>query len=324
MMPVTQTTPPQATTSPRLMIVDSATLYYRAFYALPETMTAPDGTAHNAIRGFCEFLNRLVTTYRPAGLICAWDSDWRPHFRVQAWPAYKAHRIAEDGTEAEPDTLSPQVEGLAEILDAMGVCRLGHDDFEADDVIATAAAFTQSLGYTGADIVTSDRDLLQCVDDAADVVLLSIAKGISNIERLDDGAIMVKYGVRADQYRDYATMRGDASDGLPGVPGIGAKTAASLLAEYSNLDGIRRAAADPTSPMKPAVRKRLLEAEPTLDALVHVSTAVVNVPLGEVWPDLPLQVHDTEELRRCSERWGVVHAVRSLTANLQLTGTPVQ
>lgn len=303
-----------ATSDNRLMLVDSATVYYRSFYALPESMRAPDGSPNNAIRGFLESLSRLVSSTRPSALICAWDGDWRPAFRIEAWPGYKAHRVAEDGGEAEPDTLTPQVYALAQFLDALGICRLEHPDFEADDILATAAAHARDLGYSGADIVTSDRDLLQCVDDERDVRVLSIARGITKIDIIDGSVILDRYGVSADQYRDYATMRGDSSDGLPGIPGVGEKTAAALLAEFTTLDEIRRAARVPDNSMKPGVRRRILEAEDSLDALSLVTTVVRDVPLGEVWPDLPARVHDSDKVETLSDTWGVRHAVRQLMA----------
>ncbi|MEY5145457.1 MAG: hypothetical protein RL745_826, partial [Actinomycetota bacterium] len=228
------------------------------------------------------------------------------------WPAYKAHRVADDGGEEEPDTLTPQVTALADLLDCLGLCRLAHDDYEADDILATAAAHARSMGYQSADIVTSDRDLLQCVDDAAGVQVLSIAKGISNTEPIDDSVVAGRYGVTSRQYRDFATLRGDASDGMPGVPGIGEKTAAALLAEFGDLISIRKAAMDAASSLKPGVRRRLLDAETTLDALTLVTTVVTDVPLGEVWPDLPATVHDEKRLALLADEWGVRHSLRQL------------
>ena len=309
MPPVTQTT-----AASTLMLVDSATVYYRSFFALPESMTAPNGHPNNAIRGFLDSLSRLVASAGPAGLICAWDGDWRPQFRIDAWPGYKAHRVADDGGEEEPDTLGPQVTALAEVLDAMGICRLAHPDFEADDILATAAAHANSLGYSRAEVVTSDRDLFQCVDDAAGVRVLSIAKGVAKPEVIDGSEVMARYSVSAAQYRDFATMRGDASDGMPGVPGIGEKTAAALLAEFGTLAAIRAAAADASSSMKPGLRRKLLDAEPSLDALTLVTTVVRDVPLGEVWPDLPATVHDETRLDELCDQWGIRHPVRQLMA----------
>ncbi|MDC1474724.1 hypothetical protein N8350_03830, partial [Candidatus Nanopelagicales bacterium] len=123
-----------------LLILDTATLYYRAFYALPLKMTAPDNSPHNAVRGFLAMLAKLIVIHQPSGLIAAWDNDWRPQWRVELLPSYKTHRVDSDqGGEQAPDTLSPQIDAIAQILDAFGIARAGIDGFEADDVIASVA-----------------------------------------------------------------------------------------------------------------------------------------------------------------------------------------
>src|SRR5215203_3187545 len=223
------------------MLLDAASLYFRAFYGVPTSVTTPDGRPINAVRGFLDMTARLLTTHSPTRLVACWDDDWRPAFRVEALPSYKAHRLAPDGSEeVVPDELSPQVPVLAEVLAAAGIARVGAPGYEADDVIGTLA--TRAEGPV--DVVTGDRDLFQLVDDARGVRVLYTARGVNNHDVVDNAWIRQKYGIDAASYVDFAVMRGDPSDGLPGVAGIGDKTAAVLLAEFGDLDGILAAAED--------------------------------------------------------------------------------
>ena len=204
---------------PSLMLLDSASMYFRAFFGVPE-ITADDGTPVNAVRGFMDFISRLVGQYDPDQLVCCWDNDWRPAWRVELLPTYKTHRVvAERATgpdiEEVPDPLEVQVPIILEVLDAFGITVRGADGYEADDVIGTLA--TGAAGPV--DVVTGDRDLFQVVDDEAGVRVLYIARGVGNHERVDNAWMRAKYGVDAAQYADFATLRGDASDGLPGVAG---------------------------------------------------------------------------------------------------------
>ncbi|MDD2859348.1 MAG: 5'-3' exonuclease H3TH domain-containing protein, partial [Candidatus Nanopelagicales bacterium] len=224
------------TTGPMLLL-DSASLYYRSFFALPDSMTAPDGRPHQAIRGFLGTLDALHRQFAPTGLVACWDDDWRPQWRVDLMPTYKAHRVvdgsAETGwTEQEPDALTPQADALAAMLDAAGVARVGIAGFEADDVLASLAQATPGpvVGVSG------DRDLVQTVDDADGVrLLLAVNGGMPKWPLLDEAGVTERFGVATAAYVDLAIMRGDPSDGIPGVPGIGAKTAAALLAAYGGL-----------------------------------------------------------------------------------------
>src|SRR3954468_21456485 len=243
------------------MVLDSASMYFRAFFGVPEVL-APDGTPVNAVRGFLDFISRLVGDYRPTHLVCAWDNDWRPQWRVDLIPSYKSHRVvaARPGPtpdiEEVPDPLEVQVPVILEVLDAVGLCVVGADGYEADDVIGTLATDARMP----VDVVTGDRDLFQLVDDSHDVRVLYIARGVGNHERLTDEVVVGKYRVLPSQYADFATMRGDASDGLPGVPGVGEKTAASLLLKFGDLRGIIAAAEDPGSDMAPGPRRKILAA----------------------------------------------------------------
>jgi 5'-3' exonuclease len=240
----------------RLMLLDTASLYFRAYFGVPETVRAPDGTPVNAVRGLLDFIARLVADHRPEELVACMDEDWRPAWRVELIPSYKAHRVAQEvpagpDVEQTPDTLEPQVPVIEQVLDAIGIARLGAPGFEADDVIGTLA--TRSPGPT--DIVTGDRDLFQLVDDARGVRVLYPRKGVGDCDLVTDAELRHRYGIGAARYTDFAVLRGDPSDGLPGVQGIGEKTAAQLLAEYGDLATVRAAATDPMSALTPARRR---------------------------------------------------------------------
>ena len=301
----------------RTMLLDSASLYFRAFYGVPDTVKAPDGTPVNAVRGFLDIIAKLVTDYRPDVLVACWDDAWRPRWRVDLIPSYKAHRVAQlvpGGVDVEetPAALVAQVPLIREVLGAVGIPILGAADHEADDVIGTLA--TRADGPV--DVVTGDRDLFQLVDDAHDVRVIYTARGMSNLELVTGETLEQKYGVRADQYADFAAMRGDTSDGLPGVAGIGEKTAAALLAEYGDLDGIIAAAEDSRSGIKPAARARFLAAADYLAVAPRVVEVVRDLPLAAV--NAPL-VHPTPEQRAAlvplAERWGLGGSLdRLLTA----------
>ncbi|WP_144827883.1 5'-3' exonuclease [Microbacterium sp. BH-3-3-3] len=257
----------------RLMLLDTASLYFRAFYGVPDKVRAPDGTSVNAARGLLDMIAKLVTTYEPTRLVACWDDDWRPAWRVDLLPSYKAHRVVEavaTGPDVEevPDPLEAQLPVIRAALEVLGIPISGASDHEADDVIGTLA----TRADVPVDIVTGDRDLFQLVDDDRGIRVVYTARGMSNLEIVDDAAVVSKYGVHAAQYADFAALRGDPSDGLPGVAGIGEKSAASLLAACATLDGIRAAAAD-GSAGTPAQRAKILAASDYLD----VAPTVVRV-----------------------------------------------
>jgi len=271
------------TNSPeRLMLLDSAALYFRAFYGVPDTVRAPDGRPVNAVRGFLDIISKVVSIYEPTHLIACWDDDWRPQWRVDLIPSYKAHRVVEivdagPDVEEVPDPLEVQVPVIREALAAVGIPIVGAAEHEADDVIGTLA--TTSTIPT--DIVTGDRDLFQLVDDARDVRVVYTARGMSNLEVVTDDVVVAKYGVHANQYADFATMRGDASDGLPGVAGVGDKTAAKLLQEHGDLAGILAAAENGTG-MTAGVRLKLEAALPYLAVAPTVVGVVRDLDLPPV------------------------------------------
>ncbi|WP_206323331.1 5'-3' exonuclease [Streptomyces sp. HNM0574] len=288
------------------MLLDTASLYFRAYYGVPDSVRAPDGTPVNAVRGLLDFIARLVREHQPSALVACMDFDWRPQWRVELIPTYKAHRVAEErpeGADAEevPDTLSPQIPVIDEVLDAVGIARVGADGYEADDIIGTLTA--RAGGPV--DIVTGDRDLLQLVDDARGVRVLYPVKGVGTLHTYDAGALREKYGVDGSGYADLALLRGDPSDGLPGVPGIGEKTAAKLLAAHGDLPGILAAADDPVSKITPAQRKRLHEARAYLAVAPEVVRVASDVQLPAFDDALPAGPRDPEAVARLGERWGL-------------------
>lgn len=298
----------------RLMLLDSASLYFRAFYGVPDTVKAPDGTPVNAVRGFLDIITRLVTTYEPTHLIACWDDDWRPQWRVDLIPTYKTHRVAEvtatgPDVEVVPDPLEVQVPIIRQTLDALGIPIIGAAEHEADDVIGTLA----TRASLPVDVVTGDRDLFQLVDDASGVRVIYTARGMSNLEIVTDQTVVKKYGVLPSQYADFATMRGDSSDGLPGVAGVGEKTAATLLAARGDLAGII-AAAEAGEGMSAGVRAKILAALPYLEVAPTVVGVVKDLDLPE--PDARLSPLD--EARRAdaatlAEKWALGTAMTRIT-----------
>ncbi|NJQ06369.1 5'-3' exonuclease [Streptomyces lonarensis] len=288
------------------MLLDTASLYFRAYFGVPESVRAPDGTPVNAVRGLLDFIARLVTDHRPDALVACTDADWRPAWRVELIPSYKAHRVEEEvgggpDVEETPDTLSPQVPVIDAVLDALGIARVGVAGYEADDVIGTLA--TRSPGPC--DIVTGDRDLFQLVDDGRSVRVLYPRKGVGDCDLITEEAVRERYGVPADRYADFAALRGDPSDGLPGVKGIGEKTAAQLLTEFGDLDGVRAAATDPMSSLTPARRRNLLAASDYLDVAPRVVRVATDLSLELTDPTLPRVPRDPAALAELDARWGL-------------------
>ncbi|WP_232839156.1 5'-3' exonuclease [Streptomyces triticisoli] len=301
----------------RLMLLDTASLYFRAYFGVPESVKAPDGTPVNAVRGLLDFIDRLVRDHRPGHLVACMDADWRPAWRVELIPSYKAHRVAEEhesGPDEEevPDTLSPQVPVIESVLDAVGIARVGVAGYEADDVIGTFTARTKGP----VDIVTGDRDLYQLVDDARGVRVLYPVRGVGTLQITDEAVLREKYGVDGSGYADLALLRGDPSDGLPGVPGIGEKTAARLLAEFGDLAGIMAAVDDPKSGLTPSQRGRLDGARPYLAVAPKVVRVAADVPLPDVDTTLPRTPRDPAAAEELAARWGLGGSLRRLLDTL--------
>ncbi len=297
----------------RLLLLDSASMYFRAFYGVPDTVVAPDGTPTNAVRGFLDYIARLVEDRHPTHLVAAMDDDWRPAWRVEAIPTYKTHRVAGDGLAEEvPDLLSPQVPIIEAALDALGLCRIGLPDCEADDVIGTLTA-TATMPV---EIVTGDRDLFQLVDDERAVRIVYIAKGVGNREIIDEAAVTSRYNIPGRAYADFATLRGDPSDGLPGVPGVGDKTAAALITTFGDLDGVVEAAAESDVGFPRGCRPKILAAADYLDRARLVVAVKRDAKLGQYDATLPARPADPDALQELVGRWGLGSSVERVLAAL--------
>lgn len=294
-----------------LLALDTATLYYRNYFALPESMTAPDGFPNNAVRGTLSMIASLVERWQTTLVAACWDGHWRPDWRVELLPEYKAHRLADESLdEQEPDTLGPQIDALAEIFDALGVFRPSFDQYEADDVIASLVR-----GSSAAIVVTSDRDLVQVIAGDAVRLLLMGTGGMDAWPLLNAADAEARFGVPPSQYLDMAVLRGDPSDGLTGVPGIGPKTAVALIRNFVDLAGVLRTADEPVPPMTPRQAASIREHAETLRRSRVVSRAVDDLDVAaEPWH--PGRVRP-RVLKSVVDEWGVQSAADRLKAALQ-------
>ncbi|GAA4474678.1 5'-3' exonuclease [Rhodococcus olei] len=307
-----------------LLLLDGASLWFRAYYALPESFTATDGRPVNAVRGFTDMVASLITRHQPSRLVVCLDLDWRPQFRVDLVPSYKAHRVAEEhdaGPDVEevPDTLTPQVDMIMDVLGAAGIATAGAVGFEADDVLGTLAARERDDTTV---VVSGDRDLLQVVtDEPVPVRVLYVGRGLSKAELFGPAEVAEKYGVPADRpgpgYAELALLRGDPSDGLPGVKGVGEKTASTLLLQYGSIAALRAAAEDPESGLAKGVRGKLAASADYLDAALPVVRVAVDAPVELSGPDtLPATPKDSDRLADLAEQLNIGASVGRLTAAL--------
>jgi 5'-3' exonuclease len=279
------------------MLIDGSSLMFRAFYGVPaNSFKAPDGQPVNAVRGFLDMLARLVVDRKPKSVVVATDEDWRPAFRVDVIPSYKTARL-ERG--AMPSELEPQEPIIRQVLAAIGVEVIGADGFEAEDVIASLLPLIKGR----VEIVTGDRDLFSLVRDP-DVCVLYTQQGIGKLLVVDEAEVERRYGIPGRSYGDFAVLRGDPSDGLPGVPGVGEKTAAQLVRRYKNLDGIVA-----SGRLGEAANAYIQQAR---RVGVPVSIAPVPTPAGS----RPTQPKDAKALAQLSERYGVGSSIERLVRAL--------
>jgi 5'-3' exonuclease len=296
------------------MLLDTASLYYRAFYGMPETVTAPDGTPVNAIRGLLDAIGRLVRDRRPTRLVACLDADWRPEFRTAIIPSYKAHRAEPDGSEQTPPGLAVQIPLITSVLEASGITLAEHAGYEADDVLATLAerAVSRGPGSAGGDsveVVTGDRDLFQLVDDARRVSVLYTIRGLGKLDPVTEAYITQKYDIPGRAYGDFAVLRGDPSDGLPGVPGVGEKSAAALIRAFGSIEGIATALDAGHGGFPPGARKKLEAAREYLEVAPAVVKTAPDVPLPDPLPGadgaLPAHPPDPAALTEIGETLGL-------------------
>jgi 5'-3' exonuclease len=297
-----------------LMLLDSASLWYRAYYGMPDTLLAPDGTPVNAIRGYLDMTARLIGMYSPNRIVACIEGDWRPSWRVDIFPDYKANRLEEDGEgEEEPDLLTPQIPILLDLLDEFGIPMVGVDDYEADDVMATFAV--KEPGPTR--IVTGDRDLFQLVDDKRDVKVVYLAKGLSQHDLVDKAWISRKYAIPGDRYALFAMFRGDPSDGLPGVKGIGEKGAALIANNFADVDEVQQGARDAHPSLKPALAKKIIEGADYLKIAPTLVNCARDVALPKIDIAMPTKPADLSKIYEIKERYGLGASVDRLISALK-------
>jgi len=284
-----------------LMLLDSASLWYRAYFGMPDTLVSPAGMPVNAIRGYLDMTSRLLVKYQPNRLVACLEGDWRPSWRVDLFPDYKLNRLDETGAEEEPDTLGPQIPILLDVLDALGIPMVGVDDYEADDLMATFSV--KQKGPIR--IVTGDRDLFQLVDDKRDVKVVYLAKGISNHDLVDLNWIEKKYEIPGDRYSLFAMIRGDSSDGLPGIRGIGEKGAATIANLFKSLPEVMTAAKTGDERLTPNIRKKLLESADYALIAPKLVGCAVDVAIPEMNIDLPTKPASFEKITALKDEFGL-------------------
>ena len=309
-----------------LVLLDGASMWFRSYFGVPSSITAPDGRPVNALRGFLDAVATVITRERPHRLVVCRDDDWRPQWRVDLIPSYKAHRVVEETAGAEPDVeevpddLTPQVDMIMEILDAFGIPTAGAPQCEADDVLGTLASGERRDPVV---VVSGDRDLLQLVrDEPVSVRVLYLGKGLAKAVKWGPSEVADTYGVPVDRagpaYVELALLRGDPSDGLPGVPGIGEKTAATLLAQHGSLENIVAAAQDLRSKMSKAHRNKLLAATDYIEKagpVVRVATDA-DIDWSTDGDTLPLAARHPRKVADLAERYGVSSSIGRLQAAL--------
>ena len=295
-----------------LMLLDSASLWYRAYFGMPDTLLSPTGEPVNAIRGYLDMTSRLMVKYQPKRLVACLEGDWRPSWRVELFPDYKLNRLDEEGDEEEPDTLGPQIPILLDVLDALGVAVLGVDDYEADDLIATFS--TKQKGPIR--IVTGDRDLFQLVDDKKDIKVIYLAKGISNHDLVDLQWISRKYEIPGERYGLFAMIRGDSSDGLPGIRGIGEKGAASIANQFERLEEVMIAAANGDERLTPNLCKKLLASADYAAIAPKLVSCATDIALPEMSIDLPTKPKSMEKINFLKEEYGLGTSIDRIVSAL--------
>ena len=284
-----------------LMLLDSASLWYRAYFGMPDTLVSPNGVPINAIKGYLDMTSRLLVKYKPDRLVACLEGDWRPSWRVELFPDYKLNRLDDEGTEDEPDTLSPQIPILLDVLDALGIPLVGVEDYEADDLIATL-----SVSQKGpVRIVTGDRDLFQLVDDKRDVKIIYLAKGVSNHDLVDLKWIADKYEIPGDRYALFAMIRGDSSDGLPGIRGIGEKGAANIARTFSSLEEVVLAAQENDKRLSPNLQKKILESLDYARIATKLVSCALDVPVPNLSVDSPKKPKSLDDIESIKNEFGL-------------------
>ena len=296
-----------------LMLLDSASLWYRAYYGMPDTLLGPDGTPVNAIRGYLDMTARLIGMYNPNRIVACLEGDWRPTWRTDLFPDYKANRLDEEGDEEEPDLLTPQIPILLDVLEAFGIALVGVDNYEADDVMASFAV--REKGPIR--VVTGDRDLFQLVDDKRDVSIVYLAKGISQHDLVDTKYVADKYGIPGDRYALFAMIRGDASDGLPGIRGIGEKGAAIIANQFTSMEEVMESARDDSDErLTPLLRKKLIASADYAAIAPRLVHCALDIDLPVVDIAKPTRPNNMDEIYQYRNDYGLGASVDRLISAL--------
>jgi 5'-3' exonuclease len=296
-----------------LLLLDSASLWYRAYFGMPDTLLSPKGEPINAVKGFLDMSARLINIYSPNRFVACLEGDWRPSWRVDLFPEYKLNRIDDSGEEAEPDTLSPQIPVLLDVLDAFGFATLGVDDYEADDVIATLSKSERGPIR----IASGDRDLFQLVDDEKDVKIVYLAKGLSNHDLVDIDWISKKYEIPGDRYALFAMIRGDASDGLPGLKGIGEKGAALIAKSFSQMQDVVKAAENEDELLPKTLAKKVLASKEYARIAPKLVNCAIDVPIPSMNIDLPKKPNSLTKIKELQSEYGLGSSVDRLISALR-------
>jgi len=295
------------------MLLDSASLWYRAYYGMPDTLLSPTGMPVNAIRGYLDMTARLIGMYSPDRIVACIEGDWRPSWRVDIFPAYKANRLEEESDqEEEPETLTPQIPVLLDLLDAFGIPMLGVDDYEADDVMATFAV--REKGPIR--VVTGDRDLFQLVDDKRDVKVVYLAKGVSQHDLVDIKWVAEKYGIPGDRYALFAMFRGDPSDGLPGVRGIGEKGAALIANSFATVEEALSAAHAGSELLPKSLAKKIIDGTDYLKIAPILVNCARDVAIPKMDITLPAKPADLSPIYAIKDEYGLGASVDRLISAL--------
>jgi 5'-3' exonuclease len=285
------------------MLLDTSSLMYRAFFSVPPAVTDRRGQPINAVYGYLEMTARLFSTYRPGEIVHVYDDDWKPAPRVQAYAGYKGHR------PPDPEGLPEQFGILRRLLDAFGLPQADAPGWEAEDAIGSLTA--QAGARDRNDVVTGDRDLIQLVRDPQVRVLFTL-RGVTQVRVLDEAGVLEKYRVAASRYADFATLRGDPSDGLPGVKGVGEKTARLLVEAYPSIDAMVEEAAWSKSGTGPLQHSASLRAA-VRDAVDYLAAMRDVVPIRR---DVEVRrwqgARDEANVDRLAERYRLTGPVRRL------------
>lgn len=294
------------------MLLDVSSLGYRSYFALRDVAHAPDGTSVGAVVGYLDMVTRLIVSRRPDEVVHVYDHDWRPTVRTQLYAGYKANR------PPEPEDLTHQFALLRRVLDLTGMKQAQAPTWEAEDAIGALCVDPSDDDLF--EMVSGDRDLIQLVRDPS-VRLLFTVRGVSELLEFDEASVLEKYGIPASRYAEFAILRGDPSDELPGVKGVGEKTARALIQTYGSLDELLADAANDEprpGPLKgkPALRVRIREAQDYVAAMRKLVPIEVGCPV-EVWAGS----RDDGALRSMAEEHGLRGSVVRLIAALDSTGS---